>query len=99
MPAAWKARTISRNSCDLAVLRAAGGVGRLRGGEGDAVVAPEVAQLLAGQRVDERAVVLVELVDRQQLDGRDAQPLQVGDLLDQAGEGARVRDAATTGGR
>ena len=51
---------------------AGGGVGRLRGGEGDRVVAPEVRQLLAGQRVDERAVVLVELVDRQQLDGRDA---------------------------
>ena len=35
---------------DLAVLGDGGGVGRLRGGEGDAVVAPEVAQRLAGRR-------------------------------------------------
>ena len=99
MPAAWKARTISRNSLTWPCSRPAGGVGGLGGGEGDAVVAPEVAQLLAGERVGERAVALVELVDRQQLDGRDAQLLQVGDLLDQAGEGAGVRDAARTGGR
>ena len=66
------------------------GVSRLGGREGDRVVAPEVAQPLAGERVDERAVQLVELVDRQQLDGGDTQLLQVGDLLDQAGEGAGV---------
>ena len=69
------------------------GIGRLGRAEGDRVVAPEVAELLAGQRVDERAVVLVELVDRQQLDGRHPQRLQVGDLLDQAGVGARVPHA------
>ena len=57
MPAAWNARTISRNSIDLAVLGAAGGVGGLRGGEGDAVVAPEIPQPLAGRRVDEGAIV------------------------------------------
>ena len=36
------------------------------------------------------AIVLVELVHRQQLDGRDAELLQIGNLLDQAGEGARL---------
>ena len=84
---------------DLAVLGAGGGVGGLGGGEGDAVVAPEIAQPLAGVGIDERAIALVELVDRQQFDGRDAQRLQIGNLLDQAGEGARVGDAATTDGR
>ena len=90
---------MSRNSLPVAGVLGGCGVGRLGRGEGDAVVAPEVAQLLAGQRVDERAVVLVELVDRQQLDRRDAERLQVGDLLDQAGEGARVRARRTRGGR
>src|SRR5207249_2018612 len=59
-------------------------------------VAPEVAQTPAGGRVDERAVELVELVDRQQLDRGDAQVLQVRDLLDQAGAGPGVAHA---GGR
>ena len=69
------------------------GVRRLGRAEGDRVVAPEVPQLFAGQRIDERAVVLVELVDRQKLDGRDAQLLEVADLLDQAGVGAGMTHA------
>ncbi len=61
---------------------------RLGGEEGDGVVAPGVRQLLARERVAERAVELVELEDRQQLDGGDSQLLQVGDLLDEPAVGA-----------
>ena len=78
---------------DLAVLAAAGGVGRLGRREGDAVVAPEVPQPLAGLRVGEGTIVLVELVDRQQFDGGDAQLFQIGDLLDQPGKVPGLRDA------
>ena len=72
MPVSWNALTIPQNSRNGCVALPVARVGRLGRREGDRVVAPEVPQLLAGQRVDERAVVLVELVDRQQLDGRDA---------------------------
>ena len=36
--------------------------------------------------------VLVEFVDRQQFDGRDAQRLQVGNLFGKTGEGSRMGD-------
>ena len=83
---------MSRNSLTWSCSRPAGGVGGLGGGEGDAVVAPEIPQLLAGQRVGERAIVLVELVDRQQLDRRDAEAFEIGNLLHQAGERTRLGD-------
>ena len=75
---------------ELAVLRARAGVGRLGRPEGDAVVAPQVAVLLAVGRVDEGTIRLVELVNRQQLDGRHAERLEIRNLLGEAGEGARV---------
>ena len=72
---------------DLLAELAVVAVVRLGGEEGDGVVAPGVGQPLAGQRVAERAVELVELHDRQQLDGGDPQLLEVGDLLDEAAIG------------
>ena len=59
-------------------------VGRVRREEGDRRVAPVVR--LAG-----RAILGVELKDGQQLDGGDAEFLQIGNLLDQAGIGAALR--------
>ena len=67
-------------------------VGGLGGEEGHRLVAPEVAQRLAGEQVAARVVALLELRDRHQLDGGDAQLLEVRDLLDDAAEGAGVRD-------
>ena len=72
---------------DLLAELAVVAVVRLGGEERDGVVAPGVGQSLAGERVAERAVELVELHDRQELDGRDPQFLQVGDLLDEAAIG------------
>ncbi len=69
------------------------GVRRLGRRVGDGVVAPEIAKLLARERIDERAVVLVELVDRQEFDGGDAEILEIRDLLDQPAKGAAVADA------
>src|SRR5262249_10478321 len=71
---------------DLVVLDGARGIRGLRRRESDAVVAPEIPQPLAGQRIRERAIVLVELVHRQQLDRGDAELLQVGNLLNGRGE-------------
>ncbi len=65
----------------------------LGGEEGHRLVAPEVAQRLAGEQVAARVVALLELRDRHQLDGGDAQLLEVRDLLDDAAEGAGVRDS------
>ena len=53
------------------------GVGGLGGGVGDGVVAPEVAQWLAGEGVCERAVVFVEFVDGQEFDAGDAEVCEV----------------------
>ena len=47
----------------LAAASSVRGVGGLRGGERDAVVAPEVLQGLASERVREDAIVLVEFMD------------------------------------
>ena len=66
------------------------GVGRLGSAEEDRVVSPEVFQFLAGERIDEGTVVFVELVDRQQLDGRDSQVLELIDLLHEPGIGSGV---------
>ena len=49
--------------------------------EGDGLIAPVVGQRRGGG-------VGVELMDRQQFDGLDAERLEIGDLLDQAGIGA-----------
>ena len=68
------------------------GVGGLGRAEDDRVVTPEIPQLLAGHRIDELAVVFVEFVDRQQLDGGDS---QVGEIVRLLGEAAnRCRDSA-----
>ena len=56
---------------------------RLRREEGDRVITPGVRQPLAGGRVAEGAVELVEFKYRQQLYGRDAQLLEIGNLLDE----------------
>ena len=74
---------------DLRAELAVVAVVRLGGEERDRVVAPGVREPLAGHRVAERAVELVELEDRQELDGRDPQLLEVGDLLDEPAVGAR----------
>ena len=78
---------------DLAVLRPAGGIGGLGRAEGDAVVAPEIAQLFSGERIGEGAIVFVEFMDGQQLDGGDAKLLQIGNLFDEAREGAGLGNA------
>ena len=81
------------------MLRPGRGIGGLGGGEGDAVVAPEVPQLLARDRIGERAIVLVEFVHRQQLDRGDAELVQIRNFFDKSGEGAGMGDAAATDGR
>ena len=63
-------------------------------GERDGVVAPKILQPLTRKRVREGAVALVELVDGQQLDGRDAERFQVGDFLNEAGKGPRLAHPA-----
>ena len=106
MPAACSALTIVLNSCTCA-LRLGPDAGRqlagrvavtghrvavVRGEEGDRVVAPVVAQAA----LDE-VVVVDELVDRHQLDGRDP---EAGEVLDDGGVGdARVRAAHLLGHR
>ena len=72
-------------------LRRVDAVARVRGVEAVGAVAPVVAQ--AARRDARRDVLLVERHHRQQLDVRDAELLQVRDLLDQAGEGAGVPHA------
>src|SRR5262249_16254728 len=59
----------------------------------DRVVTPEVAVALTGLRVDERALVLVELVNRQEFDCGYAERFQVRDFLGQSRERSRMRDA------
>ena len=69
------------------------GVGGLGCEESDVAVAPQVVERMA---VDGRGAVvleLVELVYGHQLDAVHAQLLQVGNLLDDAGEGAAMPDA------
>ncbi len=73
--------------------RPVAGVRGLRREERHRLVAPEVAQRLSGEEVAPRHVALLELGHRHQLDRRDAQLAQVRDLLDDAAEGTRVRDA------
>lgn len=77
---------------DLLSLRPGGGVRGVRGEVTDRVVAPVVLQPPAQQMV-----LVRELVHRQQLDGRDAQPHQVvhGRRVGQSGVGAAqfLRDA------
>ena len=69
MPAACRARTIILNSLDGVERRCRRGVARLRGEEAERVVAPVVA---SGPCSTQVAVVDV-VVDRQQLDGGDAE--------------------------
>ena len=65
IPAAWSALTIALNSRDRVARRRSSAVG---GEEAEGVVAPVVHQALLQQ------VAVVEVVvDRQQLDGRDAE--------------------------
>ena len=76
-------------------------VAAMGGKESDRVVAPVVGDAgacgLAGRGRDVILnVLLIELLDRKQLDGGDPEGAQVGDLVDEAGKGAGVRYA---GGR
>ena len=83
MPARCSALTMSRNSSTDAERVLPRAVGRVRRKERDRLVAPVVDHA-------RWAGLGVELEDRQQLDGRDAQVLQVGNLLDQPGIGAAL---------
>ncbi len=74
----------------LHALPVLGVVAAVRREVADRVVAPEVRQALARVGVDPRVLVLVELVDRQELECRHAEILEVRDLLDEGVEGARV---------
>jgi hypothetical protein len=51
--------------------------------EGGSVVAPVIPQQRSRRRIDAADRRFVELLDRQQLDGRDAQLAEIGDLLNQ----------------
>ena len=90
MPAACIALTIDLNSWTWLAQLAGGGVRRVGGEEREGVVAPVVAQPLVEQRA-----VLDELVDRHQLDGRDAELLEV--LGDRRVREAGVRAAQVVG--
>ena len=54
------------------------------------MVAPEVSEPLARERVPPLVVVLLEFRHRHQLDGRDAEVEEVRDLLDEPAERPRV---------
>ena len=75
---------MSRNSVICAPCSGVDAVARLRREVEVRVVAPEVAQRRAVDRVDAANLALVEREHRQQLDGRDPERLEVGDLLDHA---------------
>ena len=79
---------------NLAVVLGRSGQRRLRCGERDRVVTPEVGVFLAAVRVEERAIAFVPLEDGHQFDGRDAEFLQVRNFLDESGVGAAPFDAA-----
>ena len=81
MPARCSALTMSRNSSTGPERIPARAVGLVRREERDRRVAPVVD-------LARRAVLGIELEHRQQLDGGDAELLEIGDLLDQTGEGA-----------
>ena len=76
----------------LVVFGAAVSVSAFRGGKGDAVVTPKILEALARVRVDEDAIVLIELEDGEQFDRGDAELLQIGNFLDEPGEGPRLGD-------
>ena len=78
MPAACSALTMSRNSRRAVAAPRVGGVRRE---EGDGAVAPVLRSPRAAVA---GGTSCVERDHRHQLDGRDAQPLQVGNLLGQA---------------
>jgi hypothetical protein len=63
------------------------GVEPVWGHEGRRVVAPVVAQRLAGVRVDAVQLVLVELLDGHQLDGRDPEVREVGNFFGEPAKG------------
>ena len=69
---------------DVGALVGRDAVALVRVEEADRAVAPVVDEPLPGQRVRPADLGLVELEDRQQLDRRDAQLLEVGDLVDDA---------------
>src|SRR5262249_12141067 len=75
------------------------GVGRLGRAEGDRVISPEVPEVDTGQRIDERAVILIKLVDRQQLDCRDPQGMEMIELFAHSEIGSRMADARARGDR
>ena len=79
----------------LRAVLADAGVRSLGREEAERIVAPEVLQALARCRIDPRDIVLVELLDRHQLDRGDAQVLQVRNLLDQAAIRPGKSDAGT----
>ena len=85
MPAWCRARTICLNSLTWQPGSLAGRVAAVRREEGQRVVAPVIGPpvLLAPEAVGGK------LVHRHQLDRRDAQRLQVGNLLDHAQVRAR----------
>ena len=68
------------------------GVAALGREKADRVVAPVVLQRLPRAGIHVRVFQLVELLHRQQLQRRDSEILEVGDLLHHATECARVRD-------
>ena len=71
----------------LQALRRVRGIARVRGEETDRVVAPVIGELLLQQEI-----VVHKRMHRQQLDGRDAERLDVGDdlLVREAGEAAAL---------
>ena len=90
IPALCRARTMSRNSRAVLPLPRMDAVARVGGEEAVGAVAPEVRQTGLPHLL--RDVLFVEGHHRHQLDMGDAEVLEVGDLLHQAGEGPGVRD-------
>src|SRR5579884_4113492 len=65
-------------------------IGRMGSKVSDRVVSPEALEGLAIQWTQERNTVLIEGKDRQQFDCRNAQFLEIGNLLDKAHKGPRM---------
>ena len=89
MPALCSSFTIPLELLPPGRLRDLPRIGRLRREEGGGAVAPVVCQGFAGEGVEFLRFVFIELLDWEELDGGDAQLLEVRDLFDDAAEGAR----------
>ncbi len=90
MPASCMSRHQSLEFTHLLAIGDVRGVGRVRGEKGGRLISPEIHVGLTRERIDTIGVDFLELVHRKQFDRSHAQLLEVGDLLDQAGESARV---------